>query len=52
LAVGQKGLRLLKVKDEWSELMDYVIVNLGWALLAAFAGGFTVAWFACAKVKD
>lgn len=39
------------MKDVWSELMDYVIVNLEWAVLAAFAGGFAVAWFACAKAK-
>lgn len=45
-------LRLLKVKDVWGELMDYLIVNLGWSLLAAFAGGFVVAWIACAKVEN
>jgi len=30
--------------------MDYVIANLGSCLLAAFAGGFVVAWIACARV--
>ena len=35
----------------WGEFMEYVIVNLGWSLLVAFAAGFIVAWIACAKVK-
>lgn len=42
----------LEAKDVWSELMDYVIVNLEWSLLGAFAGGFIVAWIACARVRD
>jgi hypothetical protein len=31
--------------------MDYLVVNLGWSVFAAFAGGFIVAWIACARVK-
>ncbi len=31
--------------------MDYLVVNLGWSVLAAFACGFIVAWIACARVK-
>jgi len=29
--------------------MDYLIVNLGWFLLGAFALGFVVAWIACGE---
>lgn len=32
--------------------MDYLIANLGWYALAAFATGFLVAWIACAKVEN
>ncbi len=31
--------------------MDYLMANFGWYLLAAFAGGFIVAWIACARVE-
>jgi hypothetical protein len=32
--------------------MDYLIANLAWYAAAAFAGGFVMAWIACAKVED
>ena len=32
--------------------MDYLIANLAWYTLGAFAAGFVVAWIACAKVED
>lgn len=32
--------------------MDYLIANLGWYALAAFAVGFVMAWIACGRVED